>query len=503
MHGLGIDVGSTNAKVVIVSEAGELISSASRPLVTDVRGDVATQDPQVLWSCVAAAITEALGAAGPAAAQVGSIAVCSQYSSIVGVDSEGEPTSPLVTYLDQRGGDHCWAILDRHPESFEKWLERHGIPPVGAGLSLAHLLHLQHDEPDLHSATTDYLEVMDLVNLRLTGRAVATQSTMFASQLCDNRVLGVTEYDAELLAMSGVDPHRLPTLIEADGLVGTLTPEVAATLGLTPDVVVVAGMNDSHAAAFATGAYEKGRAGLVFGTTAVLLDTVDRVASDLEREVVSMPAPVPDTYLVMAENGLAGRSVEHALTELLSSPGNGGTDPFAEIPGAIQSSSPGAGGVLFLPWLAGSLSPSADRAMRGGFLGVTVETTRAEMVRATLEGTARNMRWLLPAVEDMSGHAITEFVFAGGAARSPQWAQCLSDVLGRPVSVPEHPETAAAQAVALVGLRRVTGHDITSEAAIAARFEPDPAATLVHDRLQGPFEESFTAVQAICHSLDS
>ncbi len=240
----------------------------------------------------------------------------------------------------------------------------------------------------------------------------------------------------------------------------------------------------------------------MLGTTAVLLDTVDRVVSDLEREVVSMPAAVTGRYLVMAENGLAGRSVEHALCELLAPAASAGSDPFAEIAPAMEATSPGAGGVLFLPWLGGSLSPSSDSAMRGGYLGVTLSSTRSDLVRATIEGTARNLRWLLPAVNVLSGHETSEIVFGGGAARSPEWAQCIADVLGHPVSVLQHPELAVARSVGRAALYRHGGREPggwTLE--VAARFEPDTRATAVHDRLQAPFEEAFTAVQGICHSL--
>lgn len=503
MLGLGIDVGSTNVKVALVDDQGGLHGAASRALVTKVDGDVATQDPQALLDAVMDAVAEVVASHPSATSEVGSIGVCSQYSSIVGLDEACRPTTPLIMYMDQRGADHCWAIMERHPDAFDKWIEHHGIPPIGAGLSLAHLLMLQVDEPELHASTSRYVEVMDLVNAAFTGRVVATQATMFASQLCDNRSLGTTVYDAELLAMSGVDAGHLPPLAGLDEPVGRLAPGLADRLGLTGEVVVGAAMNDTHAGAFATGVFSAEATGLMIGTTAVILEELDHPATDLEREVVTMPTPLDDQYLVMAENGQAGRPVAHALGELLAPPGTGtGTDPFEEIAHAVKESRPGAAGVLFLPWLAGSLSPSSDPQMRGGYLGVSLATTRADMVRATLEGTARNLRWLLPAVEHMTGRPATELTFGGGAARSTEWAQCIADVLGRPVSVLEAPELAAARAVAMVGLGRRRGDSMVDmELPIAARLEPDSAATAVHDELQEPFEEAFRAMQPICQAL--
>lgn len=505
MLALGIDVGSTNVKVALTDDEGALRGSASRPLETTVDGAVVTQDPEALLEAVFDAATEVIAVHGSASADVTTIGVCSQYSSIVGVDRSCRPTTPLLMYRDQRGSDHCWAIMQRHPEAFETWIEHHGIPPIGAGLSLAHLLWLQLDEPGLHSASDRYVEVMDLVNAALTGRIVATQATMFASQLCDNRELGVTEYDPRLLAMSGVDRDHLPELVGAGEAVGAVAAPVAERLGLTGEVIVQAGMNDTHAGAFATGVFGAGATGLMIGTTAVILDELDHPATDLEHEVVTMPTPVESGYLVMAENGLAGAPVAHALGELLSPDAtSAGPDPFAEIAGAMDRSRPGAGGVLFLPWFAGSLSPSSDPGMRGGYIGTSLSTTRADMVRATLEGTARNLRWLMPAVEDLTGRPVTELTFGGGAARSPQWAQCIADVLGRPVGVLEHPELAAARAVATVALGRFVGDPAPDvQLPIASRIEPDPAATVLHDQVQEIFEEAFRAMQPICQALAS
>src|SRR6185503_6043140 len=170
--------------------------------------------------------------------------------SIVPVAADGTPTAGLVLYLDQRGTAHSWAIMERHSDAFALWVERHGVPPVGGGTSLAHILHLQHDRPEVHAATAAYLEVMDFMNLRLTGRTVATQCTTFMIQLCDNRTLGVTRYDDDLVRMAGVDSAKLPPLIPVDGVVGPIRSEVAAELGLPTGAVVYAAMNDSQAAAF-------------------------------------------------------------------------------------------------------------------------------------------------------------------------------------------------------------------------------------------------------------
>lgn len=501
MLAIGIDIGTTNVKAALVDADGVVAAEASRPLTTLTDGPAVTQDAGAIWSAVRDAVRDISQGYPAQARQVKAIGACSQYSSLVPVDTDGEVIAGVKLYLDTRGADHCWAILDRHPSAFGTWVEHHGIPPIGSGLTLSHLLHFQLDEPEVHARTATYLEVMDFVNLRLTGRAVATQCTMFASQLCDNRDVGATAYDDDLIAMSGVDRTRLPQLIGIDDPVGELLPHVATDLDLPSGITVMAGMNDTHAGAFATGALaDPRRRGVVVGTTAVMIQSLDTKAVDLDHEVLSMPAPAPGSLIVMAENGVAGRSVERVL-ELLS-PSGDDVDRFAELSEALERTTAGAGGLIFLPWLAGSMSPSSTPEMRGGFLGMTLTTSRDDVLRATVEGVARNLRWLSPAVDSLCGHPAEELVFAGGAARSGAVAQVLADVSGQVVRVVDRPEIAAARATGQVAARRKLGLDPTTVSLpVASEHHPDPVARAVHDRLQPLFEAAFTATAPICQSL--
>ncbi len=491
---LGIDIGTTNVKVVVLDSAGVTHAGAARPLTTTTDGATSTQDPTALWEAVVGAAREATDALGPAAEGIVAVGVCSQYSSIVAVDEHGNPLSPLLMWTDTRGTDHCWAIMERHPEAFATWVERHGIPTVGSGLSLAHLLHLQIDQPDLHRRTATYLEPMDYVVARLTGVRCATQASMFTAQLCDNRALDATTYDADLLAMSGVDPSRLPPIVALDAEIGTLQAPVAAELGVPASAVVWPGINDSQAAALATGAFGARRLGLMIGTTAVLLDTVGHAAADLDHEVVSMPGPIAGRYLVWAENGVAGRSVEQVATLL-----DLRMDQLDEI--LSEADSPSR--VMFLPWLAGSLAPAANRAMRGGFLNLGLEDTRAGLLRSAVEGTARSLRWLLPHVTDFSGSEPDEIVFGGGAARSTGWSQALADILGVPIAVLDAPGFAAARAVGSLALCRRDGIDPLAAAPIVTRrHEPNAANAAFHTEMQQQFEAAFEATLPICQALN-
>jgi xylulokinase len=508
-HAVGIDVGSTNVKVVLTEASGLVVTSASRPLRTERDGDVSTQDPEALWEAVAGAVAELTAAEPDAAADVAAVGVCSQYSSIVPVDAEGTPVAELVMWSDQRGTDHAWDVLAKEG-AFETFVEHHGIPPLGTGLSHGHLLHLQLDRPDVHERTAAWLEPMDYVNARLTGRLAANQATMFTSQVIDNRELGRTEYDDELVSLSGLDADRLPPLLALDEPVGALRDDVAARLGLPTGTVVYAGLSDTHTGAVATDATKPGRAGLAVGTTTVFIDAVDAKGEDLDHEILAMPSAFDDTYLVWAENGLGGRALEHVLAELFFPSDvladHSGVDPFATLDEALLAVPPGAGGVLFLPWLGGALAPRSNPGMRGAFLNLSLTTGRADLVRAAAEGVAHNLQALVPHVEAFIGHEITEVAMVGGAARSSAWVGIFASVLGKPVSPVVGPDKAVARATALLALHRhgvLTRDDLSARVQVDDAAQPDPEAVAGYRHRQAQFEAAYDATQAISEALNT
>lgn len=237
--------------------------------------------------------------------------------------------------------------------------------------------------------------------------------------------------------MSGIDREKLPELLPVGACIGTVRKEIAEELGLSADTKVFTAVNDTHAAAIGAGVYRKGHGAINIGTTCQVLAFVGEMKTDLDNWILSMPSPVADQYMVMSEVGLGGKPLEHFLTQMVFKDdglANHSTDdPFANVEKALSSTKAGSGGLLYLPWLAGSQSPRANASMRGGFLNISLETTRAHMLRAVLEGVTFSLRWVLPAVERFIGDQFDSLVFSGGGAVSAEWSQIMADVMNRPV----------------------------------------------------------------------
>ena len=508
-YALGIDLGTSGPKVALLSAAGRLVAQATRRIETQFLPEGgAEQDAEKIWSLTVDAIRETVASAGVPAEQIVAIGVDSQYSSIVPVDAEGRPAGPLIVWMDTRGAPHNRAIYKRHSEAFLRWLEVHGIMPLPSGNDcLAHMLHIQEDRPEIYERTAAFVEPMDYLTARFTGRVAANQCTAFMFLLVDNRKLGALEYHPDLVSMSGLDPSRLPELVPLHEPLGPLRADVAEELGLAAGTPVLPALNDTQSGALASGALASSNGGVSIGTTTVLYAGVDRKDTDGENQIVSMPGPLGDRYVVMAENGLGGKTLDHVLRAFVHTKDPLGDhrtdDPFDGLDAAVEQSAPGAGNVLFLPWLNGSAAPAGNGRARGGWLNVSLETTRPDLVRAVLEGVAMNLRWLVDPVEAFARHPLEEISFAGGAAKSAAWAQILADVLDRPVHRLIDPTHMNCRAMALLALYRL-GRVGLEQVRCPARevYKPRPQNREIYDRLFEQFLASYEQNRPVFDALN-
>lgn len=493
---LAVDLGTSGVRVALVDATGRVLGSATRPVpVLLGPGDAAEEDPEAIWRALDESVRAALAAAPGAAARV-AMALCgSQYSSLVPVDARGRPLGPLVLYLDGRGAPMSRALTARRPELWKLWLERHGMASGGGGAdSLAHMLWFQAERPEVHARAHAYVEPMDYLTARLAGRVTANVCTAFPFLLTDNRRGSEGGWCDEMIEAAGVDRAKLPPLVAPDGVVGELLPEHASAWGLPAGVRVSSAINDTQALTFGTASHVGDRLGVSIGTTLVPTTLVDSMRADLRHFLLTQPAPIPGRHVLMAEGGLAGKAVEFVLEQLIYA-----SDPlgdhrseavFARLDAAVGATEPGAGGVLFLPWLTGTWSPAIDARARGAFLNLGLGTTRAHLARAALEGVAFQLAWMLPHVEALTGRRHDELVFAAGGASSDAWAQILADVCNRPVRQLAEPRLANCRGAALLAFHRMGLVDLAGADALLAvrrRYEPRAEHRALYDDLAGRF----------------
>lgn len=510
MYVLSVDLGTSGPKVSLVGVDGALVASAVGTVETRLLPDGgAEQDGEAIWEVVLAAVADVLRRAAVPAARIAALTCSSHYFSVVPVDRELRPTMNLILWMDRRGAPHARRLYAEQPDAFATWVERHGMVPLPTGNdSLSHMLYVRDERPEVYARTATFLEPADFLVARFSGTPCATLCGAFPLLLTDNRDLAAGQYDAELLRLAGIDADKLPALIPIGAPAGRLRADVAERLGLSPDTVVFSAMNDTQAASIGTATFRGGGA-LNVGTTSQVLAHVAGKASDLVNAVLSMPSPIAGRYLVMAENGLGAKTLDHFLREVVFArdalADHRVADPFAGLEAVVGTVPPGSDGLLYLPWLTGAPAPDSSARTRGGFLNVTLGTTRAHMVRAVLEGVAFNMRWMLPAVERFADTTFGELAFSGGAAMSDGWAQIMADVTGRPIA-----QLAEARFVnnrgtaflAFVALGALGLDDIDRMCPVRRRYEPNPAVRQRYDDLFAQFLASFEATRPIFNALN-
>lgn len=502
---LAIDLGTSGPKAAVVAADGTLLGSAVRSVRTTQIGESgAEQDPDEIWAAVVAAAREALGQAGSASAAVAAVACVSQYSSIVPVGRDGRPVGPLVLWLDGRGAPYGLALYGAADDAIPRFVERHGALPLPSGAdSLAHMLHLKNDRPEIYERTHAFVEAMDYLNFRFTGELTSNLGSAFMMLLADNRDPASPAWDPSLVELSGIDPARLPPLGPQRGRVGALRADVAAELGLAAGTAVFASMNDTQAAALGTGTFREGRGALNLGTTCQVLAHRGGKATDFESHFVSLPSPVKDRWLILAENGLGGGALRHLVEGVLFTRGPLGDTvreaPYGGVEAALASTVPGAEGALFLPWLAGAQFPEDDPLVRGGFLGLSLETRPEHLVRAVMEGVALNLCAAIEPVERFAEQAFADLALSGGGALSSGWAQILADASGRPVrqlANPRYVNTLAAALLVFDELGVTSLDHIDAFIPTERTFEPRADVTALYASLAAKQRAALAAAQA-------
>ncbi|HEY3193159.1 MAG TPA: FGGY-family carbohydrate kinase [Solirubrobacterales bacterium] len=496
-YALAVDLGTGALKVGAVSLDGHIGAVEGRSYETErLPGGGAIQDASAWWEMVRELSSSVLDGIAPE--RVVAVSCTGQWASTIPVDEAGEPVGPCVMWLDTRGARHSREVIGGplmgySPRALATWI-RHtgGAPSPFGGDPVSHMLHLERDEPEVASAARWYLEPVDYLTMRFTGRAAATHASMSGAWLTDNRRLDRLEYDPALIRRTGLDPAKLPPLVETGSLTGPLRPEVAAELGISPEARVVTGTPDLHSAALGCGAISDGEPHMTISTTSWISLPFPRKKTDALHSIATVPGLDSSSYLVANNHEAAGLCLRW-LRESFTTGEPAGFERLIEL---AQSSPPGSGGILFTPWIAGERSPVDDRHARGGWHNLSVQTGNADLIRSVLEGVAYNSRWLNEAVERFAKRRLDPIRLFGGGAIPDLWCQIHADVMDRTierVADPVHTNLRGAAlfaGLALGAVRRDEVHDLVP---VDRVFEPDPANREVYGRLYAEFPGLYKA----------
>lgn len=516
---LAIDLGSGGPKAALVADTGDVVATAQEKTPTFLLPDGgAEQDARAWWEGAKQTARKVISESGVAAEKIIAVACDSMWSVVVPVDVHGEPLMRAVHWMDVRGGRYNRQIIKGFPRiqgygvfKLLKWIRSTGLAPTHSGVdSLGHVLYIKNERPDIFAKTHKFLEPMDYLTSRLTGRITATPKTMTIFMVMDNRRWGSLKYSEGLLKLAGVEKEKFPELIANDGIVGPLDPDVARELGLLPSTQVVAGIGDSNASTIGSGAVLDYEAIIYIGTSQYMNCHVPFKKTDLFHMMASLPSPFPSKYMMFAEQGTGGRCVEYFLNDFVYADDAFNTgvwpeDAYDRFNTCAAEAPAGSGGVIFLPWLNGSITPKENPFARGGFINISLKTRRSHLARAVMEGLAYNTRWVKGAAEKFIKRPIGSFRFSGGGALSDLWSQIQADVLGVPIHQVDDPLNSTVRGTALLALIAL-GHRTISEipglVKIRRVFEPEEGHRPVYDKMFTQYREFFRRNKKIFAALN-
>jgi xylulokinase len=476
---LGLDLGTSSVKALLMAEDGDTLGegSASYPVRSPHPG-WAESSPEDWWNAVVEATQTAIGRRG---AEVAAIGLSGQMHGVVLADDRGRSLRPAILWADTRSAEQ----LATYRGLDEDARERLANPPA-VGMAGPTLLWLRDHERETYTSARWALQPKDWLRLRLTGEAAAESSDASATLLYN---LFSDDWDNTVVEALGLRPGLLAPLVASAEVAGTLTREAAKFLGLRAELPVAAGAADTAAAMLGGGLLRPGLVQLTVGTGGQIVAPKSAPVPDPHRRTHLYRAATPDLWYSMAAIQNAGLALEWARNTL----GASWHDVYEEA----FALSPGAGGVVFLPYLSGERTPRFDADARGAWVGLGLEHGRGHLLRAALEGVAFALLEGLEALEE-AGTTIPELRLAGGGTAEEPWQQLLADVLGRPLRVLPGGVAAVASARGAALLAGAAAGVYRSWEDILA---PDPDLSVLPGGARGAYDLAYARYRELYPSL--
>jgi xylulokinase len=468
-------------------------------------GGGAEQDPEDWWKALCRATGAVLASAGLKQTAVRAVAFCCQMQGLVLVDREGTPVRPAMTYMDQRATEQKRRGIERGLR-IAGMNARKLLPSLviagGVSASVKDPVWKYHwvreNEPEVFRKVFRWLDVKEHLVHRCTGRFAMTPDSANATFLYDTRPKH-RGWSPALCSLFDVDPAHLPEVIDAEETAGTLLPAAAGELGLAPGTPVFGGGGDLSMVALGSGAVAVHATHLYMGTSGWVSAVTDRRVVDTDAFIASILGARSGFYNYISEQETAGKCLEWvrdhlALDEIgvyldrrtiADDPDGRSQSLYDFLAKTVESVPPGAGGVVFAPWMRGNRSPFEDPHARGIFFNVGLDTGKRALIRAVVEGIALHARWQLASIrKKVPARGPVRFV--GGVARSTATARVMADVLGETVETVPSPQNVGALGAALLcaaGLGAVSSLEEAGRlVAVAGTWEPRPENRELYDR---------------------
>ncbi len=427
---LGIDLGTSEVKALVIDENGDIVNSHSAPLtIQRPHPHWSEQSPQAWWEATDYLMSTLKEKCGQHWSAIKAIGLSGQMHGAVLLDAAEEVIRPAILWNDTRSALECAELEEIAPEL-------HAIAGNLAmpGFTAPKLLWVRRHEPENFKRVETVLLPKDYLRLRMTGEKISDMSDSAGTLWLD---VAKRDWSDSLLAKCGLSRSNMPALVEGCDVSATLTPDVAARWGLNPSVVVAGGGGDNAVSAIGVGAVNPGDAFISLGTSGVLFVVNEAYRPAPASAVHAFCHVLPDRWHQMSVM-LSAASCLQWFCRLVGITETVLLEEIAQLSDSERANAP-----MFLPYLSGERTPHNDPNAKGIFHGLTHASNRATMGYAVLEGVSFGLADGLRVLQE-SGTHIQQCSLVGGGARSPLWAQLLADVLNMPVVTHKGGETGGA-----------------------------------------------------------
>ncbi len=472
---LGIDVGTSGCKAVLLDRKGQTICSASTEYSPSYpRQGWAEQDPDEWVHAAIQAMAEVRGNRDTKRVHVAAIGVTGQMISAVFVDESYNPVRPAILWLDQRSAPQVRKLVEQHGDTISKITKT----PINTAYTLPRLLWLREHEQHQWKKTARVMLAKDYVRLRLTGELATDFSDASGTLLLDSKERC---WSTEILDVMDIPERMLPRLASSHEVVGYLTKEAAHNLGLEAGLPVVAGAGDLFSENLSAGNIEGNQRLIRFGSCGSISQPLSSPVQDPDLKCPCYVHGIPDRWLLETSTQAFGLSEAWYKRVLLGGfrANESGSSVHQLVEKMVGSVAPGANGVVFHPFIQGA--PYWDVSLRGSFLGLMPSHTEADLARAVLEGATYSLKDALGLLEAASGERSDivglQWRAVGGGSHSQAWAQIVTDVLGVELEILREASPAVGAAMlAAIGYGLFEGFDEASRqsAVVSRRTEIDP-----------------------------
>jgi xylulokinase len=502
-HILAHDLGTTGNKATLYNQEGRLVGSAFHAYNTEyAQTRWAEQNPEDWWQAVCASTHSLLEQTTIPRTDIACTVFSGQMMGCVPLDKNARPLREAIIWADQRSVDQ------------EKWVGERVSPQevyritghrLSASYSLCKMLWLRDHQPEIYHSTYKFVHAKDSIVARMTGAFVTDPSDASGMNLYD---LEKGQWSERIVDAVGLEADQLPEIRRSIDVVGEVLPNVADEIGVASGTPVIIGGGDGPCAAAGAGVVREGTAYNYIGSSSWIALASPRPLYDPECKNFTFGHIIPDMFMPTGTMQAAGASYQWMRDQLCSAEifdaQITGGSPYELMNAQAAKSPAGANGLIYLPYLMGERSPRWNPKARGAFIGLTIRHTRADMIRAVLEGVTMNLRVILDTFR-AQGVQIEAMRVIGGGARGRFWNQMMADIYGMPVYRLAILEEATSMGAALAG---GVGIGLFPDFAasekmnqVAEIFHPDPVALRVYEQVYPIFEASYQALAPVYEQM--